>query len=53
MAFLTEALSAAGRERTLPWLRPDGKSQVTIEYRDGHVSFVVLRIEGNQIVKVA
>ena len=32
---LTEALSSAGRERKLAWLRPDGKSQVTIEYRDG------------------
>jgi len=31
---------------------PDGVL-LDIEYRDGHVSFVVLRIEGNQIVKVA
>ena len=32
---LTEALTGARRDGRLPWLRPDGKSQVTIEYRDG------------------
>ena len=32
---LTEALSSARREERLPFLRPDGKSQVTIEYVDG------------------
>jgi len=32
---LTERLSAVRRDGTLPWLRPDGKTQVTIEYRDG------------------
>jgi len=32
---LTEKLSQARRTGTLPWLRPDGKSQVTVEYRDG------------------
>jgi S-adenosylmethionine synthetase len=32
---LTERLSSVRRDRTLPWLRPDGKTQVTIEYRDG------------------
>jgi len=32
---LTERLSAVRRNGTLPWLRPDGKAQVTIEYRDG------------------
>ncbi len=35
---LTEALTAARREGRLPWLRPDGKSQVTIEYRDNEVA---------------
>jgi S-adenosylmethionine synthetase len=32
---LTERLSQVRRDGTLPYLRPDGKSQVTIEYRDG------------------
>ncbi|MFK7930832.1 MAG: S-adenosylmethionine synthetase N-terminal domain-containing protein, partial [Myxococcota bacterium] len=32
---LTERLSAVRRDGTLPWLRPDGKAQVTVEYRDG------------------
>jgi S-adenosylmethionine synthetase len=29
---LTRRLAAARRSRVLPWLRPDGKSQVTVEY---------------------
>jgi len=32
---LTMRLSEARRSGELPYLRPDGKSQVTIEYRDG------------------
>jgi S-adenosylmethionine synthetase len=32
---LAQRLSEVRRNRTLPFLRPDGKSQVTIEYRDG------------------
>ncbi len=32
---LTRRLNQARRSRILPWLRPDGKSQVTVEYRDG------------------
>ena len=32
---LTEALTAARRDGRLPHLRPDGKSQVTIEYENG------------------
>ncbi|HCP45918.1 MAG TPA: methionine adenosyltransferase [Deltaproteobacteria bacterium] len=35
---LTEALSLARREGRLDWLRPDGKSQVTVEYKDGKVA---------------
>jgi S-adenosylmethionine synthetase len=33
--LLTQRLSAVRRDGTLPWLRPDGKAQVTVEYRDG------------------
>jgi S-adenosylmethionine synthetase len=32
---LTRRLSQVRKDRTLPWLRPDGKSQVTIEYQYG------------------
>jgi S-adenosylmethionine synthetase len=32
---LARRLTAVRREGRLPWLRPDGKSQVTIEYEDG------------------
>jgi S-adenosylmethionine synthetase len=32
---LTEGLSTARKRQTLPFLRPDGKSQVTVSYQDG------------------
>ena len=32
---LTRALADRRRDGTLPWLRPDGKAQVTIVYEDG------------------
>lgn len=42
---LTRRLASARKLRHLPWLRPDGKSQVTVEYREGRphrVDVVVL-----------
>jgi len=32
---LMQRLAQARRSRELPWLRPDGKTQVTLRYRDG------------------
>ena len=32
---LSERLSAVRKQSVLPWVRPDGKTQVTVEYRDG------------------
>jgi len=34
---LVERQSQVRKEKTLPWLRPDAKSQVTMRYRDGEV----------------
>ena len=35
---LTRRLAEARKQGELPWLRPDGKSQVTVQYKDGRAS---------------
>ena len=35
---VTERLTAVRKQGMVDWLRPDGKSQVTVEYRDGRPS---------------
>jgi S-adenosylmethionine synthetase len=37
---LTLQLEKARRTRKLPWLRPDGKSQVTVEYENGKPKYI-------------
>ncbi len=42
---LTRKMAALRKDGTLPWMRPDGKSQVTVAYEDGkpvHVNAVVI-----------
>ncbi|MGQ0542592.1 MAG: methionine adenosyltransferase [Blastocatellia bacterium] len=49
---LTRKLSEVRRDGTIPYLRPDGKSQVSIEYRDGRpfrVEAVVLSTQTGEI----
>lgn len=49
---LTRKLSEVRRDGTIPYLRPDGKSQVSIEYRDGRpfrVEAVVISSQTDEI----
>jgi len=41
---LIERLSIARNSGEIPWLRPDAKSQVTVEYRDENGAMVPLRV---------
>ena len=50
---LTRRLTEVRKNGTLPWLRPDGKSQVTVEYEDGKpvaVDTVVLSAQHSEQV---
>ena len=50
---LTRKLTKVRQNGTLPYLRPDGKAQVTVEYRDGkpaHIDTVVLSTQHDEHV---
>ncbi|MBP1641360.1 MAG: methionine adenosyltransferase [Acidobacteria bacterium] len=50
---ITRRLAEARRSRELPWLRPDGKSQVTVEYAAGapkRVHTVVVSTQHDDVV---
>ncbi|MEG1571616.1 MAG: methionine adenosyltransferase [Clostridia bacterium] len=50
---LTRRLTQVRKDQTLPWLRPDGKSQVTVIYEDGKpvsVDTVVISAQHNESV---
>ena len=50
---LTERLATLRKDGTLPWLRPDGKSQVTVEYdgfRPLRVTKVVIATQHNDML---
>jgi S-adenosylmethionine synthetase len=52
---LTRQLSRARREGVLDYLRPDGKSQVTVEYRDGRpcrIDAVVVSAQHSNLVPI-
>jgi len=53
---LTRQLSTARRNGVLNWLRPDGKSQVTVEYRDGRpsrIDAVVISCQHSEDIDIA
>ncbi len=53
---LTRKMAALRKNGTLPWMRPDGKSQVTVAYEDGvpkHVDAVVISTQHSPEVSLA
>ncbi|CCK69177.1 methionine adenosyltransferase SAM1 KNAG_0C00630 [Huiozyma naganishii CBS 8797] len=42
---LNMAMADARRHGTLPWMRPDTKTQVTVEYKEDHGRWIPLRID--------
>ena len=52
---LAKQLTAVRKNGTLPYLRPDGKTQVTIEYQDGkpvHVDTIVISTQHNESISL-
>jgi S-adenosylmethionine synthetase len=50
---ITTRLAKMRQNKKLPWLRPDGKSQVTVEYKNGkprHINTVVVAAQHNPTI---
>lgn len=53
---ITQQMAIVRHEDVLPWMRPDGKSQVTIEYRDGkpaRIDTIVVSTQHSPEVKLS